>query len=1148
CLTDGVGLDAVPTVAAVLSDLGLAGGLVDGSAIAIRDPLGATSYELRDGLGRSAIRIDALGHRSSRTYDLVEAGLVATVQTDALGHAVRVVSDAAGRPRQQVDALGYATTAGFDAVGHQVKMRDAMSVGWNAGYDALGRLVSRSNTRTPVGTTIWSYDLDGNRLSETDALGKTETSVYDARNRRIQLTDRLNGITRFAYDLVGNLTQISDADNEPGGGLANLAGTTQYAYDARNLLIGEAFPTGQQGRTLRVYAYDAVRRLSGRTVGILAGAFSATPAFAGAVTTTTYVYDAANRLTTRGYGDGLNDGFGYDAAGRLTSATSARYATTVGRAYDAANRLTSESLSVPDGTLVGTTLAPTTWTVGSAYLDDNSLANQTYPTGSVVTRTYTDRHELATVSLGGSPVSSRVYDASGRLSTATAGNGLVETWSYVAGDYLVAGITVPGVTGFGYTYDAASRKLSETDSIATGQTFGYDHAGRLTAWTAGAATQSWDLTKVGDWSSTTRNGVPEARVNSAVHEATQVGPNILQYDVQGNLTKDEKGTALAWDPENRLTRARVTRDASPSGFGSLASYRYDALGRRIAKTVDGLTTVYLPAGAQTVVELDRPALPPTQAAIDGAEADGTLANLGLAPASGGILPGAGVTRINFQPSTTVTPPGFIRDTGKTADVRTNGLSYGWSADSTAQAIVRGGAVPLVEYDTFVQAQPDAGGSNSWSITLPNGTYPVVVVAGDALSTEQTNHLDIGGVAVTDTTPSTTPGYQAGNFDGYAVEVTVTAGTLTIAPGTGAYRAKLCFVEIGQAGTPGTLITPEITATLAARIAQANAETGANPIARNGVREFVYGSYVDEVLCYQTTVGVVSSRYYPHFNHFYSVAALTDASGAVVERYSYDAYGKRQITAPGGAVRAKSSVGWDRGLTGYILDSETGLLHARARQYSPTLGRFVGRDGLSYLVAMIPGDPVWGQSRPRMDSETVYHSPVTREGILREAARLVRLLAKVDARRERQPTLGAVTSYIDGQNLYGAYFIPNATDATGNACGSGPIGDFMVPDSIGGLDISGCCINHDKCYDTCHRGDFSKKDDCDIKLLLCISRLTRWRYPIGSDGFRAGMNLAQVYYNAVRLQGGPAYYAGQEKACCPKPGTSGGSGSGSGSNP
>ena len=52
--------------------------------------------------------------------------------------------------------------------------------------------------------------------------------------------------------------------------------------------------------------------------------------------------------------------------------------------------------------------------------------------------------------------------------------------------------------------------------------------------------------------------------------------------------------------------------------------------------------------------------------------------------------------------------------------------------------------------------------------------------------------------------------------------------------------------------------------------------------------------------------------------------------------------------------------WNRGFTGYVADGETGLLHARSRQYSPTLGRFVARDvlrdfqGLSvYESDMVP---------------------------------------------------------------------------------------------------------------------------------------------------------------------------------------------------
>jgi len=79
-----------------------------------------------------------------------------------------------------------------------------------------------------------------------------------------------------------------------------------------------------------------------------------------------------------------------------------------------------------------------------------------------------------------------------------------------------------------------------------------------------------------------------------------------------------------------------------------------------------------------------------------------------------------------------------------------------------------------------------------------------------------------------------------------------------------------------------------------------------------------------------------------------VAALTDSTGAVTERYRYDAYGKQTITSPTGTVLARSSVNWNRGFTEYIADGETGLLHARARPYSPMLGRFVGRDPLNYI--------------------------------------------------------------------------------------------------------------------------------------------------------------------------------------------------------
>ena len=90
------------------------------------------------------------------------------------------------------------------------------------------------------------------------------------------------------------------------------------------------------------------------------------------------------------------------------------------------------------------------------------------------------------------------------------------------------------------------------------------------------------------------------------------------------------------------------------------------------------------------------------------------------------------------------------------------------------------------------------------------------------------------------------------------------------------------------------------------------------------------------------------RYFAHANHLFSTSAVTNRTGQVVERYSYNAYGVRTVKNPAGVVLAKTTVNSDRGFTGYKLDVETALYAARARMYSGRLGRFVGRDPSGYV--------------------------------------------------------------------------------------------------------------------------------------------------------------------------------------------------------
>ena len=88
----------------------------------------------------------------------------------------------------------------------------------------------------------------------------------------------------------------------------------------------------------------------------------------------------------------------------------------------------------------------------------------------------------------------------------------------------------------------------------------------------------------------------------------------------------------------------------------------------------------------------------------------------------------------------------------------------------------------------------------------------------------------------------------------------------------------------------------------------------------------YASYVDELMAMVRGWGVT----YYHSNHLYSVAALADETGSLVERYGYGPYGDSVVYDASGTVIAESSVGNPYRFTGRRLASETGLSCFRMR--------------------------------------------------------------------------------------------------------------------------------------------------------------------------------------------------------------------------
>lgn len=162
--------------------------------------------------------------------------------------------------------------------------------------------------------------------------------------------------------------------------------------------------------------------------------------------------------------------------------------------------------------------------------------------------------------------------------------------------------------------------------------------------------------------------------------------------------------------------------------------------------------------------------------------------------------------VNFQPTGTTPPPGFIAHTGAMY-ASSGGYAHGWSVPPAASIKRNAPNSPNVLYDTFTPMQFDASSNprndQRWQIGVPNGTYRVRVVAGDPTAYNSVYKIDVEGVLTIDGTPSATRLWLEG-----VRNVLVSDGRLTISNATGAVNNKLAFVEIKPSSVdpPDTSIT------------------------------------------------------------------------------------------------------------------------------------------------------------------------------------------------------------------------------------------------------------------------------------------------------------------------------------------------------
>jgi len=515
------------------------------------DELGRITTYAYDSRGNMISMTDALGRTTSYTYDGV--GQLTGI-TDPLGHVKQLTYDAQGNITSVKDVLNNTTTLEYDAVGRLRAVVDPLGRRATFVYDTLDRITSVTDPANATSTL--SYDGNGNLIAFINALNQRWTNVYDSRNRLASRTDTLGRRWRWQYNADDELTAITSPSGR----------RTGYAYDARGQVTSITSPLGFVVR----YAYDNTRNLTSLTDergNVTTFSYDELYRLAeqrdplGQVTK--YGYDAASNLTSKLDRLGRNTSYTYDA---LDRAIQIQYVdATVNYQYDPAYRLTRID-DTQSGSIV--------WN----YDDADRLLAETTPQG-VVAYTYNAASQRASMTAADRPPVNYTYDTAGRLKTITQ---TAETFTY-GYDTLsrVASLQRPNGVRTDYAYDNVYRlsRLTHTNSG--------NQALEDFRYTYNAEDEIESITSLASASllPTAKTATPA----NAANRIAQFGPSSNSYDNEGqSLTHSISITVshFIWDARARLTRVSLSN-------GQHIDYGYDALDRRISRSISGNTTSFL---------------------------------------------------------------------------------------------------------------------------------------------------------------------------------------------------------------------------------------------------------------------------------------------------------------------------------------------------------------------------------------------------------------------------------------------------------------------------------------------------------------------------------------------------------------------------
>jgi len=838
---------------------------------------------------------------------------------------------------------------------------------------------------------------DGNLTRQTQFVSDTESRVtefaYDWRNRQIEIIGELDFFQKTDFDNLNRPVQVEQRDGSTSG---QLLSSTATLYDNRGRVYrtirygvdpGNGSIAGQQTQdTTYDQAYNVLRQEP-----------------AGAMEFQTFEYNSLGQRVS--VTNPLDEAtlYSFDDAGNLVSTTDANEEIWT-RGYDPLGRLIRSTNPLDQSTRYGfndsgeqtTVTNPLDEITTSSFDDAGRLVAVSDPLDQVTTYAYDNNGNQVSITDPNNLTTISEYDFRNRLIKVT--DPLDDSIQYAynrVGELIVETDAKNHDTT--HAYDALGRKISTTDRLDQTTTFAWNPLGMQASLTdAQNQTTSyqydeyarlhltiWPDHQNGTSPGDQNYGITETQydsLNRVLRTTDQLGDTITHvYDSAGRLLAKDYRT-LANSPSGTIADSDTfTFDATGrmltavnGRYTNTVTLAYDAAGRKSTEslTISGQTytstTEYDAAG-----RVSKLTYPDASEVTRTYTARGQLATLAVDSTTIDTRTydnGSRMTSSSYNNG--ISESRTYNDDNTLASINYTGaaignLSYTWDANKNKMSETIGGVMSgygftagydaddrLVSWDradSVLDQSWNLSPVGNWNSFTENATTQVRThsPANEILTaaTEDVFHDPKGNTTLIPPVlrPTTsglppTASRLTWDFDNkLRAADTNNDNTDDIF-----YKWDALGRRVGRDdGTTNVIYFQDGQQTLADYTA---GTTAASP-----TYKYVFASYIDEIVA---RIDSSDDILYYHRNQQYSITAVSDGGGSIVERYAYSAYGQVTIADVAGSEISNSGISNRYAYTGREWDEGLSLYHYRARMYDAVGGRFVSRDPIGY-------DADWG---------------------------------------------------------------------------------------------------------------------------------------------------------------------------------------------